>query len=321
MGSLFAALALGSTFLALRAAPVGFDERQRDLEVLAERSGPDDDLVFLGVDRFAGYYLRGTLARSPGGYVPAEIGARTSKTWQQGQQLDFDNLETKKLNRQEYAITTDAAYQSTPPPNWEEVAQEGDYMLWQRRGKSPDLEILDEEGGLSPDDGNPGAILNCQTDAIVADAQGVYLVTPVLGGQEGWKPSFQLDAPGSASQTLEPPAGDWAISLQYHSQVPLTLSVDGEEVAELPPSLEGFYLIGAGRGAFWPAGELSSSGDSVVIEVDAAEPSGLQDLLGVERSVWLGRVALSPADRQCPRGLRLRELSRSLQPFGRSVAP
>ena len=93
VGSLFAALALGSTFLALRAAPVGFDERQRDLEVLAERIGPDDDVVFLGVDRFAGYYLRGTLARSPGGYVPAEIGGRSAKTWQQGQQLDFDNLD------------------------------------------------------------------------------------------------------------------------------------------------------------------------------------------------------------------------------------
>ena len=130
VGSLFAALAIASTFLALRAAPVGFDERQRDLEALAERIGPDDDVVFLGVDRFAGYYLRGTLTRSPGGYVPAEIGARTSKTWQQGQQLDFDNLDSMKLNRQEYAITTASGYQSTPPPNWEQVAREGDYVLW-----------------------------------------------------------------------------------------------------------------------------------------------------------------------------------------------
>ena len=293
VGSLFAALALASTFLALRAAPVGFDERQRDLEVLAERIGPDDDVVFLGVDRFAGYYLRGTLARSPGGYVPAEIGSRPSKTWQQGQQLDFDNLETKKLNRQEFAITTDAAYQSTSPPGWEEVAREGDYVLWERHRRSPILLILDEEGGVSADDGNPGAILDCRTDAIVADAEGIYLSTPAVGGQEEWRPGYEFEAPGSAGQTLAPPGDEWAISLQYHSQVPLTVSVDGDEVAELPPSLEGFYLVGAGRGAFWPAGTGSGRDGTVTIEVEAAAPSDLQDLLGVQRRVWLGRVALT----------------------------
>jgi hypothetical protein len=293
VGSLFAALALVSTFLALRAAPVGFDERQRDLEALAERIGPDDDVVFLGVDRFAGYYLRGTLARSPGGYVPAEIGGRPAKTWQQGQQLDFDNLETKKLNRQEFAITTASAYQSTPPPNWEVVAREGDYVLWKRRGQGPQLEILDAEGGVSPDDGNPGAILDCQTDASVLDSEGVYLPTPIVGGQGDWQPGYEFEAPGAAAQTLEPPGEEWAISLQYHSQVSLTVTVDGEEVAELPASLEGFYLVGAGRGAFWPAGTASTAGGPVTIEVEASEPTGLQDFLGVERRVWLGRIALS----------------------------
>ena len=296
VGSLFAALALASTFLALRAAPVGFDERQRDLEVLAERVGPDDDLVFLGVDRFAGYYLRGTLARSPGGYVPAEIGGRTAKTWQQGQQLDFDNLDTKKLNRQEYAITTASGYQSTPPPNWEEIAREGDYVLWRRAGEGPVLEILPEEGGVSPDDGNPGAVLDCESEhagVVAGGGTATILDDPVTGGQEDWEPGFRLEAPATASQTLEIPAGNWELALQYHSQVPLIVSADGEAVAELPPSLEGFYLVGAGRGAFWPAGQVATDGGPVEIEVEAAEPSGLQDALGVERQVWLGRVALS----------------------------
>jgi len=299
LGSLFAAFALWSTFLALRAAPVGFDERQRDLEVLAERVGPEDDLVFLGVDRFAGYYLRGTLARSPGGYVPAEIGSRTSKTWQQGQPLDFDNLETLKLNRQEYAITTAAAYQSTAPPSWEEVAREGDYVLWKRAGEAPALEILPDEGGVSPDDGNPGAVLDCELEHADLAAEGgsaTVLDEPLTGDQVGWSPGFQLDAPATATQDLAAPAGDWQLSLQYHSQVPLTVTVDGQQVAELPASLEGFYLTGAGRGAFWPAGELTTDGASVAVAVEAAEPSGLQDALGVERRVWLGRVALSSAE-------------------------
>ncbi len=312
VGSLFAALALGSTFLALRDAPVGFDERQRDLEVLAERIGPDDDVVFLGVDRFAGYYLRGTLARSPGGYVPAEIGGRTAKTWQQGQQLDFDNLDSTKLNRQQFAITTASGYQSTPPPNWEEVAREGDYVLWRRKGQSDDYEILPEEGGVSPDAGNPGARLDCElehTEVVAEDGTAIVLQDPVTGEQTDWSPGFQLESPATAIQTLDAPAGDWQLSLQYHSQVPLTVSVDGEEAAELPASLEGFYLTGAGRGAFWPAGEVATEDGQVEIEVEASEPSGVQDALGVERRVWLGRVALSsdipariaPLDEACGR--------------------
>src|SRR5690606_14025597 len=59
VGIFFAALAATSTFLALRAAPVGFDGRQQALERLAERA-EGERLVFLGVDRFAAYYLRGT---------------------------------------------------------------------------------------------------------------------------------------------------------------------------------------------------------------------------------------------------------------------
>ena len=43
----------------------------------AEAEG--EPVAFLGVDRFAGYYLRGTLARAPAGYVPEEVGARDNK--------------------------------------------------------------------------------------------------------------------------------------------------------------------------------------------------------------------------------------------------
>ena len=75
--------------------------------------------------------------------------------------------------------------------------------------------------------------------------------------------------------------------------IPLEVLVDGEPVAELPPSLEGMYLSGAGRGAFWPAGEFDGSG-SATVTVRATEPSGLQEALGVERRVWLGDLAASP---------------------------
>ncbi|MDQ3573068.1 MAG: hypothetical protein M3383_09450 [Actinomycetota bacterium] len=292
VGGLFCAAALASTFLALRAAPVGFDDRGHDLEALAKRA-QGERLAFLGIDRFAGYWLRGTLARSPGGYVPADVDSRGAKTWQQGLPVDFDTIEPRRLEDFRFAITTAAPYQSTPPPSFREVARRGDYVLWKREGEVARTDVLPAEGG------DPGAVLLCGTDdadaAIARGGDALVLERPVVGTQYGWDPGFAFEAPGSAGQTLPAPAGEYGISLQYHSQVALTVSVEGEEVARLPPSLEGFYLIGAGRGAFWPAGSATGAGDEVEVEVDAAEPSGLQRALAVKRQVWLGDVALTPA--------------------------
>ena len=71
--------------------------------------------------------------------------------------------------------------------------------------------------------------------------------------------------------------------------------VDGEVVAELPASLDGMYLSGAGRGAFWPAGEIAAAPRQATRStVRAAEPSGLAGALGARRRVWLGDLAASP---------------------------
>ena len=121
----------GSTFLALRAAPVGFDQRGDELEGLAGLVR-GRTVAFLGVDRFAGYWLRGTLMRSPGGYVPEEVKARPKKVWQQGLGMDLDTLAPQRLDDFDYAITTRAAYQSTAPPNFETVVMTPSYVLWRR---------------------------------------------------------------------------------------------------------------------------------------------------------------------------------------------
>jgi hypothetical protein len=121
-----------------------------------------------------------------------------------------------------------------------------------------------------------------------------------VGPQEAWEPGFELEEGESATQTLDVPEDGWALSLQYHSQVPLTVRVNGVTVGEVPPSLEGFYLTGAGRGAFWPVGGSTNEGGTLEVEVEAAEPSGLQDLLGVERRTWLGRVAFSTGPDTAP---------------------
>jgi hypothetical protein len=160
-----------------------------------------------------------------------------------------------------------------------------------------------EEGG------DPGAILDCETsaDRHLSERDGTAVVlddpvvapytawdqpqpaTPAAGGQERG-----FEAPGSATADLDlERSTDYALSLQYHSQVPLTVLYDGEPVARLSPSLDGMYLAGAGRGAFWSAGEITASGSGEVT-VRATKPTDLQDALGVERRVWLGDLAATP---------------------------
>ena len=306
LGVGFAIAAVASTFLALRAAPVGFDQRAEGLERLGEQV-QGESVAFLGVDRFGAYRLRGTLIRSPGGYVPPEVASRSDKRWQQGKAMDFDSLASYKLDQFDYAITTAAAYQSTPPPNMELVGEEGDYLLWKRAGQTPRNRILDDEDS-GP--GNPGALLDCTIEGGPSEREGeaTVLPEPVLASPEAWRGPERVDdaaggqenafhAPATATQRLDLAPGTWALSIQYHSQAELRVGSTASTASfELPPSLDGMYLTAAGRGAFWPAGtiEIAPGQGPVTIEVAAEEPTGLQDALGVERRVWLGALAASP---------------------------
>jgi hypothetical protein len=276
-----------SSFLALRAAPIGFDQRAEELQGLAGLV-QGRSVAFLGVDRFSGYWLRGTLMRSPGGYVPSDIQARPSKVWQQGLAMDFDTLSAGRLDKFRYVITTAAGYQSTPPPNFKPVVHTASFVLWKRRGPTPDLGIIDV-------DGSPGAPLDCESPEgrrILARARtATVLADPLVNGIHAWSRRSPFDAPATASQTLQLRPGRWALSLQYHSQVPLTVTGGGSHV-ELPPSLDGMYLTHQAQGAFWAAGNLRVAHRGPVrVQVSAAKPTRLQRLLGVRRRVWLGPMA------------------------------
>jgi hypothetical protein len=289
LGAIVAVALAGSTLLALRAAPVGFDQRGDELEGLAGlvRGRP---VAFLGVDRFAGYWLRGTLMESPGGYVPADVRARPKKVWQQGLAMDLDTLAPLRLDEFEYAITTRAAYQSTAPPNFETVVKTPSYVLWRRSGATPSLRVIDKNG-------TPGRVLDCASPEgrRIASHRGTATVLPrpVTGDPGDWSRGSPFDAPGAATQSLDLGPGRWRLSLQYHSQAHLTVSAPGSKV-ELLPSLDGMYLTHQGQGAFWPAGEVRvRERGPVRVTVDAARPTAFQRTLGVERRVWLGTLAAS----------------------------
>jgi hypothetical protein len=202
--------------------------------------------------------------------------------------MDFDTLSPHRLDQFDYAITTRAAYQSTPPPNFEPVVRATSYVLWRRSGPTPPLGVIDKNG-------TPGRVLDCTEPQgrRLARRSGAATVIrePVTGGPGAWSRGSPFEAPASATQTLELGPGRWRLSLQYHSQAPLTVRAPGSEV-KLPPSLDGMYLTHQGQGAFWPAGGLEvAERGPVVVTVEAARPTQRQRDLGVERKVWMGDLA------------------------------
>jgi hypothetical protein len=306
LGALAAVALAASTFLALREAPVGFEDRGHELEQLAAEAD-GESLVFLGVDRFGGYWLRGTLVRAPGGFVPPKVRARSEKVWQQGTATDLDTLAPRGLNRFDYAVTTTADFQSTPPPGLEEVARTDSYVLWRRTGTVPPNLVLGtgETAFGQPEDGAAGATLDCETrkGGVIASRAGsaTVLRDPVVGEPGEWSQPSPLDAPASASQKLTLEPGQYRLSLQYHSQEPLTVRVDDEEVATLPASLVGMYLedfeAAHTQDSFWPAGELDTEeGGSHTVAVSVAAPEGLADILGAPRKAWLGQLVATRVD-------------------------
>jgi hypothetical protein len=296
LGGIVAVAFAASTFLALRSAPVGFDQHGTELEGLSGLI-QDRSVAFLGVDRFAGYWLRGTLVQSPGGYVPAEVRSRPKKTWDQGLSMDFDTLPPGRLDEFDYVITTRAGYQSTPPPNFRPVVRTPSYILWKRVGKTPQLGIIEKSG-------TPGRVLACPfgPGQGLAAKQGTATVLhrPVVTKPRAWSLDVPFDAPGTATQRLRLSPGKWDLSLSYDSQVPLEVTAAGRSFT-MPPSLDGMYLTEQGKGAYWPAGKLESDGGPVTVTVTAKKPAGFQRLLGVRRQVWLGGLAATrPGSKTIP---------------------
>jgi hypothetical protein len=285
-----------SSFKALRAAPVGTTRVADQLNDL--RSGVQGrPVVFLAADRFSPYWLRGTrVVASPGGYVPSKgLQARPQKKWEQGRPVDFDTLPSKTLDSYRFAITTNAAFQSASPENWRPTRSTTDFTLWKRDGGATPRKVLDEKG-------DPGATLDCsdprQREISSGGGTAGLLADPVVGRKQQWKPEGSFaGTDGSASLKLDVPAGNWYVSMQYHSPVPMVLTAPGLH-ADLPASLDGMYAFAPGEGPVWPVGGLAvDKSGPVTFTVRQQRLTGIQRLLGVERPSWLGLLALTPVPR------------------------
>ena len=287
----FVVAAAGSTFLALRAAPVGAVTRGEELESLRDEVAGGRVLV-LDADRFSSYRLRGSRVGNPGGYVPSrELNGRPGKRWDQGVALDLDSVTTETLNGYRYVITPDVAYASTPPPGFERVASTPSFVLWRRNHELAASEVLERPN-------QPGAVLDCESPAgrrlSRRSGTATVLGEPVVRRPRDWRPERSFSTGGSASQRVRLSKGRWELSLQYHSAVPLKVSA-GELHVVLPASLEGMFRFAPGEGQFWRAGELRTPrATGLRIGVEQGDRTLLERLLGVERRTWLGTLALTP---------------------------
>jgi hypothetical protein len=229
LGLGFAALALYSSSLSLRAAQVSAPAEAAEFAQFRPIIGGARAL-FLGDDDFIGSELPGVRL----GYVnvsstPAPIAVTaSSKPAVYGEAFDFDSVTSAELNQFKYVITTSSQYASAPPANFHLVRALPMYELWEREGTTPPRMHIDPSGA-------PGAILDCQTRAgeRLSKTRGVAAVMtpPVLIQQPA-----TVAAGHAVTIALPLPEGRWNLSLNYTSSETVDVSLPGDSL-RLPADL------------------------------------------------------------------------------------
>ncbi len=290
--------AVYSSLLVLRDAPIGPPGHGSELQAFIPIVH-GEPVLYAGQDRYAAYELMGADTHVPLVEFPdAEVSPSPEKPFDTGDAyspIDFDSFSRGTLKRIPYVITGRAAWNSEAPSGFKRVAATASYILWKRTGAPPENRHVLLEGT------EPAAHPDCASPEIrillAAGGRASLFPAAVIGGKGRWSPAAELEAGGSASQTLRLPSGRWRLSVQYFSPFDLTLSAPGFEEA-LPAALDGQRpntISLANEGQFWPAGEIRSNGQPITFTVNAAAPSTLQRLSGYSGEASLGELVAVPA--------------------------
>ena len=300
----FVALAFYSSFLALRDAVVAPQDRFDELETLRDQV-EGSNVLALTSDRFSDYYLRGSELRSPAKNAEEQVENRPDKEFRLP--VDFDSTLPIRLDDFDYAVTTDAQYQSIAPTNWVEVDRTDSYVLWKREGPTPEFGVIAEEA-------RPGRVFRCKNPKFSQElaTQGFTTIwpRPIIAKRLYWKIDGELDptpAPGTETKsgdgttTLEPgqtasqritlPPGQWDLSFQYVSPIsPLTVTAPGLD-AEMPPGMEAAIPFKVDEGPYWVVGSVQGTGKPIEISIHSEDDrSALQKLLGVDAPASIGNI-------------------------------
>ncbi|HVO55717.1 MAG TPA: hypothetical protein VMT37_15000 [Solirubrobacterales bacterium] len=294
----FVAGAVYSSFLVLREAPVGpawhGAELQAFLPIIEGKP-----VLYAGQDRYAAYDLAGADTHVPLVEFPDEaVSPNPEKPFDTGDAyspIDFDSFSRSTLDSFPYVITSRAAWTSQAPPNFERVASTPSFVLWRRTGKTPeDRHVLLEgtEAGAHADCASPEI-------RILLGEPGRASLFPgaVIGPKSTWSEGSTLGTGEETQQTLELPAGDWNLSIQYFSPFDLTLSAPGFH-EDLFAALDGQRpnTISLGNnGQYWPAGRFHSDGGATTFTLRAADSTTLQSLTGYDGKAYVGELVAVPA--------------------------
>ena len=212
---------------------------------------------------------------------------REKKRWVPGLAMDFDTSSTAAPRQVRLrASTTNAPYQSAPPPNFKPVARTQSFVLWKRLGA--DAPPFDHRQGRHA---GSRALVRRRGSRHRRPRRRRHDPARTGGGRTvALEPLLPVRRAGHRQPGAPTGTGRWNLSLQYASQVPLTVHARGESTT-LPPSLDGMYIDHKGQGSFWSAGSVDARRGMTTVTVRAEQPTGLQRLLGVKRQVWLGYVA------------------------------
>lgn len=238
LGLLVAGAATWSSVGALRYAQVGATDHRDDLAALRPLIDGRPTL-YLGLDDFAAWELRGAPVTQPM-FAGAPFALRPEKGWSYGQSYDVDTIEPTSLDRFAVVVAPRNPTASAMPENFRRIASRGVYDLWERRGRTPDREVLAE--------GQQGtAVLDCTTrdGRRLARRNGVAAVR---------RPAVVVPLQTLvAGQTFQTQAqlgrGVWDLAVRYTGPRALRLQVGGHDVL-LPPAPER-------AGSVWPAGSVT----------------------------------------------------------------
>jgi hypothetical protein len=288
-----------SSFLALRDAPVGPPGHGAELRAFFPLL-EGQKVLYAGQDRYAAHELLEADTHVPLVEFPdTEVDQNPEKPFDTGDAyspIDFDSFSTATLDSYPYVIAGRAAWNSQAPPNFRRVAATDSYVLWKRRGPTPEDRHVLLEGT------EPAAPAPCASPEIrillASPGRASLLPAPAIGGKARWSPDATLEAGESAAQALRLPAGRWSLSLQYFSPFDLTLSAPGFR-QPLKAALDGqrpSTISLASDGQYWPAGVIESEGGPVRFTVAAEEPSTLQRLTGYDGRAQLGNLVAVRAE-------------------------
>jgi hypothetical protein len=290
--------AVYSSLLVLRDAPVGPPGHGAELRAfLPILHGKP--VLYAGQDRYAAYELLGADTHVPLVEFPdSEVAANPEKPFDTGDAyspIDFDSFSRATVNRFPYVITSRAAWNSQAPENFKRVAATPSFVLWKRTGPTPtDRHVLLEgtEAGAKAGCAAPEVRL-----LLANPGRASLFPDAVIGPKASWEEGSVLGTGATTSQSLDLPAGEWNLSLQYFSPFDLTLS--GPDFREpLPAALDGQRpntISLANNGQYWPAGRFHSDGGPARFTITTADASTLQSLTGYDGKAYLGELVAVPA--------------------------